>query len=59
MAEKDTTTQLPAPLSLTLDEAARVSGGVALTAVSVVPHWLWFGQPPVTSLTGLTTVAVP
>jgi hypothetical protein len=59
MEKKDTTTPLPAPLSLTLDEAARVSGGFALTAVNVAPHWLWFGQPPVASLTGLTTVAVP
>ena len=36
---------LPAPLSLTLDEVREVAGGTTTLAVSAVAHWWWYGQP--------------
>jgi hypothetical protein len=61
MNDKIATTDLPAPLSLTLDQVTDVAGGVSLASVAsiYVPHWLWFGKPPVVSLTGIQTVSLP
>ncbi len=60
MSKTTNTADLPAPLSLTLEQATEVGGGFALAGMtSVMPHWLWFGQPPVVALTGLQTVSLP
>ena len=43
-AKLATGADLPAPLSLTLDEVRNVAGGVSLSTLSAV-HWWWYGQP--------------
>jgi hypothetical protein len=61
MTERTASADLPAPLSLTLDQVTEVGGAVSLVPAASVnlPHWLWFGQPPVVSLTGFETVSLP
>ena len=54
MSRTGTTAELPAPVSLTLDEAsAIVSGGASAT---LMPWW-WFGQPA--NLSVFTQVVSP
>jgi hypothetical protein len=36
---------LPAPLSLTLEDARSVAGGATLAATVSAAHWWWYGQP--------------
>jgi len=58
MNKQIATTDLPAPLSLTLDETNQVGGGYSLAVSQVnllIPNWLWFGQPPIPVLSGLQT----
>ena len=61
MTKNESNIDLPAPLSLTLDQLTEISGGMSLASITnvYIPHWLWFGQPPVVSLTGLQTVSIP
>ena len=46
MSKPDDTAGLPAPLSLTLDEARQVAAGASggFASMTVTPWW-WFGQP--------------
>jgi hypothetical protein len=45
MNTSKTGADLPAPLSLTLDDVRDVAGGATTLAVSSLAHWWWFGQP--------------
>lgn len=45
MPETDGKRQLPAPLSLTLDEASKVAAGSGGLVLSAVETWWWKGQP--------------
>jgi hypothetical protein len=44
-SKMDTNPDLPAPLSLTLDEAREVAGGLSLSLGDMVAKWWWYGQP--------------
>ncbi len=45
MPKTENTAGLPAPISLTLDEARQVAAGAAgASSVGLFPWW-WFGQP--------------
>jgi hypothetical protein len=41
--------ELPAPLSLTLDQVREVAGGLSavtsIATLTIVPRWWWYGQP--------------
>ena len=56
MNTSKTGADLPAPLSLTLDEVREVAGGTTTLAVSAVAHWWWYGQPAWVSVAGQTTL---
>jgi len=45
MPKSDVTTNLPAPLSLTLAEASEVAAGSTGLILSGVESWWWKGQP--------------
>ena len=45
IAKQAAQADLPAPISLTLDEIRNVAGGMATVAVANIPHWWWYGQP--------------
>lgn len=45
IAKQAAEADLPAPLSLTLDEVRNVAGGMATASVMNVAHWWWYGQP--------------
>jgi hypothetical protein len=36
---------LPAPLSLTLEDVRNVAGGATFAATVSAAHWWWYGQP--------------
>ena len=36
---------LPAPLSLTLEDVRNVAGGTTLVTAVSAAHWWWYGQP--------------
>jgi len=54
MNTSKTGADLPAPLSLTLDEAREVSGGT--TFANAIAKWWWYGQPAWVSVAGQTTL---
>ena len=51
MNTSETGADLPAPLSLTLEDLREVAGGTTtlavsnVSAVSTIAHWWWYGQP--------------
>ncbi len=45
MSKLATDADLPAPLSLTLEDARSVAGGATLAATVSAAHWWWYGQP--------------
>ncbi|HSZ88847.1 MAG TPA: hypothetical protein VK822_05665 [Acetobacteraceae bacterium] len=40
-----TDADLPAPLSLTLEDVRNVAGGATFVATVSAAHWWWYGQP--------------
>ena len=40
-----TDADLPAPLSLTLEDVRNVAGGATFAATVSAAHWWWYGQP--------------
>ncbi len=44
MNKTDATAGLPAPLSLSLEDASKVAAGAAVAHLTAMPWW-WFGQP--------------
>jgi hypothetical protein len=45
MPKTDVTDNLPAPLSLTLEEASKIAAGSSGLVLSSVETWWWKGQP--------------
>jgi hypothetical protein len=45
MSKSDLTDHLPAPLTLSLEEAAKVAAGTSGVVLSAVERWWWTGQP--------------
>lgn len=45
MSKPDVNPDLPAPLTLTFEEAAKVAAGTSSFVVSAVETWWWKGQP--------------
>jgi hypothetical protein len=45
MPKSSETTNLPAPLSLTLDEACKIAGGMSQTLSAALHPIYWYGQP--------------
>jgi hypothetical protein len=58
MSKTDGPTHLPAPLSLTLEEASKVAAGSAVVVLPEVPVWWWKGQP-INFGTLVNTVTLP
>ncbi len=58
MAKTDVTTDLPAPLSLTLEEASKIAAGSGGVVLSGVKSWWWKGQPAFAFLNPQTQVTV-
>ena len=45
MSKLTTDADLPAPLSLTLEDVRNVAGGATFAATVSAAHWWWYGQP--------------
>jgi hypothetical protein len=56
MPKTNDVTDLPAPISLTLDEARQVAA--AGTSTLALAPWWWFGQPPYLSVISQITTPV-
>ena len=59
MSKLATDADLPAPLSLTLEDVRSVAGGATLAATVSAAHWWWYGQPANPWVNALNQANVP
>ncbi len=59
MKTPDVAAELPAPISLSFEEASKVAAGSSGLALSAAQAWWWKGQPAFAFLNQVSQVTLP